>query len=267
MRRSVLSDGTTVYVAEEGSPARIRAIVGSTVSTLALLPDVSSPQGMAFHPDGSILLASMSSHIIQKVTTAGSVSTFAGTLSTSGPSDGSGSTALLNQPTDITVDGDGNVYVACYGNTVGYVRKYQPDGAVVGNVVVFPDVDGFSAPTSIDHRDGRLFIAMDRWDVIISVATDGTGREHNAGDPDLTAGAGHDGPALEATFATPWGIRWLGSYLYIVDNGNHRIRSYTCPSLGRPRLRGRHVPNPVRIRGRETGVPPDVPRMRGRQAT
>ena len=35
----------------------------------------------------------------------------------------------------------------------------------------------------------------------------------------------------------------------------------------RPRLRGRHTPNAVRIRGREKGVTPSAPRMRGRQAT
>lgn len=45
------------------------------------------------------------------------------------------------------------------------------------------------------------------------------------------------------------------------------MRRRNAVNVARPRARGRHVPHPVRARGRERGVNPAAPRARGRQAT
>src|SRR2546427_800583 len=57
-----------------------------------------------------------------------SFTTLAGPLGGPGYSDGTGSTARLNNPRGVTVDIAGNVYVADTGNHT--IRKVSPDGAV-----------------------------------------------------------------------------------------------------------------------------------------
>ena len=68
------------------------------------------PYGVAVDGAGNVYVADESNHRIRKITTSGVVSTLAG--STSGYTDGTGTSAKFNYPIGVAVDGAGNVYVA-----------------------------------------------------------------------------------------------------------------------------------------------------------
>ena len=68
------------------------------------------PIGVAVDGAGNVYVADRYNHRIRKITTSGVVSTLAG--STSGYTDGTGTSAQFNYPSGVAVDGAGNVYVA-----------------------------------------------------------------------------------------------------------------------------------------------------------
>ena len=67
-------------------------------------------------------------HVIRKISTAGQVSTLAGTMGSSGHDDGTGGAASFNFPNSIATDASGNVYVSdTYNHTI---RNITPAGVV-----------------------------------------------------------------------------------------------------------------------------------------
>ena len=78
--------------------------------------------GVAVDNSGNLFLTDQLNTRIRKVTSAGIVSTYAG--STSGYLDGSSTVAKFTSPAGIAVDGSGNVYVVDNGNHV--IRKIVP---------------------------------------------------------------------------------------------------------------------------------------------
>ncbi|HEY4207282.1 MAG TPA: IPT/TIG domain-containing protein [Puia sp.] len=69
-----------------------------------------NPYGVVAGGDGNIYVADLTTALIRKITPDGVVTTIAG--SGSGFADGLSTTAKFNQPTDLTIDGDGNIIVA-----------------------------------------------------------------------------------------------------------------------------------------------------------
>ncbi|MCX6925462.1 MAG: hypothetical protein NT154_19975, partial [Verrucomicrobia bacterium] len=116
---------------------------------------------------GNVYVADTGNHTIRKVTSAGVVTTIAGSAGLSGCADGSGGTASFNQPTGVAADDAGNVYVADSGNNT--VRKITPSGAVTtigGSPGVSGTADGigelarFQAPWAISvDVAGKLYVA------------------------------------------------------------------------------------------------------------
>ena len=88
----------------------------------------SGPQSVAVGPDGNIYVADSGNNIIRVITPAGTSSTLAGQPGVTGTNDGTGSSALFNQPSGIAVDAATNVYVSDYGNHT--IRQITPAGAV-----------------------------------------------------------------------------------------------------------------------------------------
>jgi hypothetical protein len=99
------------------------------------------------------------------------------------------------------------------------------------------------------------------WGALTSI----TGQTFNGG---FTTGSNHimAPRVFWRTSNTKLVLCWLESYL---NHGYYEeiVLDSASAVTYRPRARGRHAPTPVRARGRERGVPPDVPRARGRQAT
>ena len=82
------------------------------------------PAGVAVDGAGSLYVVDGSA--IRKVTSAGVVTTLAGSAGQRGSADGIGSAARFNFPQGVAVDGAGNVYVADTENNT--IRKVIPVG-------------------------------------------------------------------------------------------------------------------------------------------
>ncbi len=75
------------------------------------------PQGVAIDASGNVYVADQGNNQIRKITSAGKVTTLAGTL-VAGSTNATaiGVSALFNGPTGVAVDAAGNVYVADFAN-------------------------------------------------------------------------------------------------------------------------------------------------------
>lgn len=160
------------------------------------------------------------------------VSTVAG-QSTAGFADGSTATALFNRPLGVTVDAQGNLYVADTENR--RIRKISPDGLVTT----------LAGSGGASHRDGPAATAEFSGPRGAAVDTDGTLyvadtgnhciRQVKHGAVTTLAGTIHpslggisgfaDGPAATARFTEPYGVAVDAQHnVYVADTENHRIR-------------------------------------------
>jgi len=104
------------------------------------------------------------SHTIRKITPAGVVGTLAGQAGSSGIADGPGTEARFDQPAELAIDANGNIFVNDTGNKA--IRKVTPQG-VVSTVASSPAVDSrWSAATGgysyyIDRYSGLAFTIHD----------------------------------------------------------------------------------------------------------
>lgn len=85
-------------------------------------------QGLTVDASGNVYAVAIYTNIIVRITPAGVMSTVAGQSGVAGFQDGQGNAALFNGPTDVKVDGVGNLYVADLGNNA--IRKIDPSGNV-----------------------------------------------------------------------------------------------------------------------------------------
>lgn len=132
-----------VYVADTANHTIRRIATDGTVSTLAGLAGTSgaadgsaaaarfaSPNGIAFGPDGDLYVSDRDNHRIRRVTTAGVVTTYAG--STTGFADGAALTAQFNSPAAVAVASNGDVLVADDSNA--RVRRIVRNANAAGPV-------------------------------------------------------------------------------------------------------------------------------------
>jgi sugar lactone lactonase YvrE len=134
-----------IYVADTGNHT-IRRIAGDgTVSTLAGLAGSSGtvdatgsaarfdgPSGIALGPDGDLYVAERNSNLVRRVTTAGVVTTYAGSGGGSGFLDGAPLTAKFSSPFGVAVAANGDVLVADASNN--RIRRIVRSGNVAGSV-------------------------------------------------------------------------------------------------------------------------------------
>lgn len=113
-----------VYVADLKNYAIREVTPTGTVSTVAgglvYKTLVNAPAGIALDAQGNIFVADQSGRVIE-ITAAKVLYTLAGSINTAGYVDGDGAAARFSSPQGITLDAQGNLYVADSGNNV--IRK------------------------------------------------------------------------------------------------------------------------------------------------
>ncbi|SFC99964.1 gliding motility-associated C-terminal domain-containing protein [Flexibacter flexilis DSM 6793] len=186
------------------------------------------PAGIAADYAGNLYIADRKNHLIRKIS-GESVSTYAGNGS-AGLKNGSALSASFNEPSDITVDTKGNLYVADLGNHC--IRKISTDGTVStfagsgkqGTRDDVADSATFSMPFSLAlEKTGNLIVSDFGSHLIRKVSPDGlvttiAGQANVAG---FQNGAG--GGAL---FSHPCGliVSTKTGLIYIADRDNNAIR-------------------------------------------
>jgi len=239
----VATDGTNIYVADAANN-RIRQINISSgvVTTLAgsgspgnangtgVGASFNSPFGIVYDPAATALyVADYNNNQIRRVSVSTGV---VGTLSGSGSqgfADGPATSATFHNPTALTIDGAGNLYVADVGNNE--IRQVViSNGAVttIAGSTTSGSADGtgaaaqFSSPSGIVFANGNLYVA-DMSNNEIRQVVPSTGVTTTVAGA-ITAGSA-DGFGTNSAFFQPYGIAYDGNgNLYVTDMGNNSIR-------------------------------------------
>jgi uncharacterized protein (TIGR03437 family) len=200
---------------------------------------LSSMLGLALDNAGNLYIADSGNRRVRKVTSAGIISTVAGTGVQGFSGDGGPATnAQLNTPASIIFSA-GNLYISDSSNQ--RIRRVSSDGTittVAGNGVTGFSGDGgpatgaslaFPLGMAMDSG-GNLYVAdgnnnrvrrISPAGVITTVAGDGVG--HFAGDL---------GPATSASLNVPEDVAFDGAgNLFIADAGNNRVRKVDSSGL------------------------------------
>lgn len=220
-----------LYIADSFNNRIRKVSAGSGIITTVAI--ISSPSGVVVDSAGDILVAESTSHRIRKVTVStGIITTVAGdgTAGFSGD-DGYATTAKLNGPNGIVIDGSGNLYISDNGNN--RIRKVAGDTGVITTVAgngsaVFSGDSGLATAAGLGYSWG---IAVDNASNLY-IAASGRIRKVASGSGiiDTVAGSGSygfsgdNGPATLAAMA-PAGVAVDNTgNLYIADAGSNRIR-------------------------------------------
>ena len=252
--RGITTDSTgNIYLTDNGYVRKvtiatgiITRVAGQEYTTgytgdggLATSATLNQADGVAVDRYGNIYIADKGNNCIRKVTAStGIISTLAGTGVSGYTGDGGPATsATLNQPFDVTVDKDGNVYVTDNGNNV--IRKITASTGII-STVAGTGIKGYSGDNSlattaklfypyrvITDSTGNLYISdqanqrVRKVDISTGVITTlvGTG---------AVAYNGDNIAANTANLNNPIGLSFdTAGNLYIGDIVNNRIRKVT----------------------------------------
>jgi streptogramin lyase len=102
------------------------AVTGGSVNKKGTAARFNAPRGLAVDTNGNVYVADEGNLTIRKIAPDGTVTTLAGLAGASGTADNKGDRARFTQPTAVTIDGNGDLYVL--DGTV--IRKVATDGTV-----------------------------------------------------------------------------------------------------------------------------------------
>jgi sugar lactone lactonase YvrE len=234
-----------IYVIERWNHAVRKITPNGTVTTLAGSGEIGDangtgtaakfdfPTGITVDRNGNVYVADQDNHVIRKITPNGVVTTLAGTTNVSGFANGAATTSKFYYPFGVTVDNNGNVYVADRFNHA--IRKISPTGEVstfAGAIGESGNVDGtgtaakFNYPTDLDvDAAGNVYVSDNDNHVIRKITPAGVVTTV-AGSSGVRGSANGTGTA--ATFSNPYNIAVDASgNLYVGDMSNHVIRKIT----------------------------------------
>ena len=232
-----------VYVGEFGNH-RIRKITpAGVVTTLAGSGNATfadgtgtaasfwNPNGVAVDSSGNVYVADYNNNRIRKITSAGVVTTLAGSGNATFV-DGTGTAASFNNPWGVAVDSSGNVYVADFGNQ--RIRMVTSAGVVttLAGSGSSSFADGVGASASFNFPLG---VALDSSsNVYVADMNNHRIRKMTVAVNNVTTLAGSginnfvNGTGTAASFGNPWGVALDSSgNVYISDRSNHCIRKIT----------------------------------------
>jgi trimeric autotransporter adhesin len=218
---------------------------GSMAASLAFI----APRNIAIDGTGIVYISDFGAHRVYKMATDGTVTTLAGTGSPGYSGDGVAALAMLNYPTALAVDHQGNVYIADSANHLirkvsgglltSIARSALPTGLAfdgvatlyvadhsAGEILEIPLSSGTATAMNVSATDvaygsdGYLYIA----DITVARRANVFGVSSViAGGGSLAEGDG--GPATTARLNQPSNVAIdsIGN-LYIADKANNRIR-------------------------------------------
>ncbi|MCO5951129.1 gliding motility-associated C-terminal domain-containing protein [Mucilaginibacter flavidus] len=179
-----------LYVADSGNSLIRKINALGVVTTLAgsgatgnangtgAAASFNGPIGIAVDAAGNVFVADSYNNLIRKITTAGVVTTLAGS-GAQGDADGTGTAASFKDPIGMRIDADGNLYVADAQNNK--IRKITPAGVVttVAGKLTLGATDGdtgtatFNTPFGLGiDVDGNLYIGDTNNNLIRKIAAD-----------------------------------------------------------------------------------------------
>lgn len=194
------------------------------------------PDDIHFDKNGNLYLTDGTHNKIRRISLSGIISTFAGTGTLGFSGDGGVATAAnLSNPTSLTIDDTGNVYIVDGGLRVRRIDTFGFINTVIGNGIGVYSGDGIAAtaaqlaPQCVTCFQNTIFVSdtnerirkIDISGIIHTVAGIGT------------AGYGGDGSsATTARINRPFGIDIDAcGNIYFVDVLNYRIRKITYPPI------------------------------------
>lgn len=233
----VMDSSGNMYIGDSNNN-RIRKITPAGVvstfagSTFGFLDGIGTaaqfnfPTGLAIDSSGNIYVVDKNNHKIRKITSAGVVTTVAG--SSVGFTNGLGTSAQFNSPSGIAVDANGNLYVTdtynhkirkidTSGNVTTFAGSTQgaADGTGTSAQFYFPqgiaiDNSGNLYVTDYTHRVRKIYPTG----VVVTIAGSS-----------FTSQGYVDGPAATAKFDDPRAMAIDSSgNIYVADSANHKIR-------------------------------------------
>jgi sugar lactone lactonase YvrE len=227
--RKIDSNGVITTIAGTGTPGYSGDGGTATTATIA------GPEGLALDALGNLYIADTFNHAIRIVSPAGVINTIAGTGASGFSGDGGPATsAQLSFPSDVAIDGGGNIFIADSGNNC--IREVSSTGIITtfAGTTTAGFHDGplgsglLNSPTGIAiDPTGNLFVA-DFGNNRVRRVTPSGNMSTVAGT--MTAGfSGDGGPATSAELSAPAEVGLDGAgNLYIADLGNSRIREVTA---------------------------------------
>ena len=264
--RGLAVDGSgNLYVADSGNHRIRRIDAEGVITTIAGTGDrgfggdggpaaeaqFASPSGLATDELDNLYVADSGNHRIRRIDAEGVITTIAGTGDRGFSGDGGPATeAQFAAPSDLAVDGAGNLYVADFGNQL--IRRIDAEGVVTtiagsgpGFRVGGPLGDGgpateaqFVAPSDLAvDGSGNVYVTDSRGIRIRRIDAEGVITTIVGSGPDSSQGgySGDGAPATEAQLSEPRGLAVDGSgNLYVADSGNQRIRVIRPPGERNP---------------------------------
>jgi uncharacterized protein (TIGR03437 family) len=243
---AVAVDGSgNVYFADSRNN-RVRKLAGGNVATIignglmsysgdggaATKAQLNAPGGVTVDTAGNIYIADTSNNVVRKVGANGNITNFAGNGSAGSNGDGGAATsAQLNGPEDLAVDGSGNVFIADTLNNK--VRKVAASGAIS----TFGSSATLNLPFGVTtDAAGNVYVAEFGGNRVRKISADGGTVTTIAGNG--TAGySGDGGDPTAAMLNGPKGVAVdsVGN-IYIADSANNRVRKVSSNGSGGLRI-------------------------------
>jgi len=235
-----------VYIADSVNH-RVRVISNGTISTvagtgtagysgdggLATSAELNFPSGVVVDNSGNLYISDMKNQVIRKVSSAGTITTFAGNQALGfgyGQDNILATASQLYNPLGLAVDSAGNLYIAdshagAAPNTLGLVRMVNASTGIITTVVglgttaaqlINPEGIAFDSSGALYISDIGLHTVAKFANGVLNLNFAGNGTIGFAGD---------GGPAANAELTDPVGVTTDGAgNVYIADTANQRIR-------------------------------------------
>ncbi|MDB5145467.1 MAG: hypothetical protein JWQ66_4180, partial [Mucilaginibacter sp.] len=208
---TVYGQVTTIAGSMFGSPGYVNA-----TGTAARF---NTPKRLVIDASGNFYVGDAGNNAIRKITPAGVVTTFAGSLTgASGFTNATGTAALFNAPGGMAIDAAGNFYVSDYNNNA--IRKITPAGVVT---TFYSGASTFGPAGLCFDSSGNLIVVAQTLRQILKISP--------AGVATIIAGSNYgyaNGTGTAALFENPTDVKIDASgNMYIADYLNNAIRKIT----------------------------------------